>query len=64
MWDFFLGLFPTFVYNKGPFEQNTEYWWQNTDEKKKKKTKNMNQIKVTKYDKFLVKKKKERIRVR
>lgn len=35
---------------------------QNTDDKiqmikKKKKTKNMNQIKVTKYDKFLSKKK-------
>lgn len=37
---------------------------QNTDDKiqmtkKKKKTKNMNQIKVTKYDKFLVKKKRK-----
>lgn len=59
MWDFLLGLFPTVVYNKGPDEQHTEYWWQNTDDKKKKKTKNMNQIKVTKYDKFLVKKKRK-----
>lgn len=44
MWDFLLGLFPTVVYNKGPDEQHTEYWWQ-------KKKKNMNQSKVTKYDK-------------
>ena len=54
MWDFLLGLFPTVVYNTG--SKWTAY---RILTEKKKKTHTMNQSKVTKYDKFLVKKKKK-----